>query len=106
MAIDNRFARLLEAVRRVRGVGRYPHLRQEFYPEWAGSDSGANDFLYEMSSDKNMVQDAAELVPELVESLERAVRWLRRLEGEYPGCLNPDAIEKHLMPAITKAIGN
>lgn len=28
--------------------------------------------------------------------LDNAIRWLRRLEGEYPGCLNQDAIEKHL----------
>ena len=29
--------------------------------------------------------------------LATAVRWLRRLEREHPGCLNPGAIEKHLV---------
>jgi hypothetical protein len=32
----------------------------------------------------------------LIEMVETAIRWLRRLEREYPGCLNADAIEKHL----------
>jgi hypothetical protein len=33
----------------------------------------------------------------LKERLDTAVRWLRRLEQEHPGCLNPDAIDKHLL---------
>ena len=43
--------------------------------------------------------------PELLEALETAVRWLRRLETEYKGCLNEDAIDKHLMKAVVKAKG-
>ena len=30
------------------------------------------------------------------EKLATAIRWLRRLEKQYPGCINADAIEKHL----------
>ena len=44
-------------------------------------------------------------VAELLEALERATQWLRRLEKEYPKCLNDDAIEKHLEPVISKAKG-
>lgn len=35
------------------------------------------------------------------EALETAVQWLRRLEKEHPGCLNDDAIDKHLMPSLS-----
>ena len=43
---------------------------------------------------------------ELINALETAIRWLRRLEDGYPGCLNDDAIAKHLQPALDKAKGN
>lgn len=33
---------------------------------------------------------------EAQEKLKTAIRWLRRLEKEFPGCLNEDAIDKHL----------
>ncbi len=45
---------------------------------------------------------AAEGYAGVVEALERAIMWLRRLEFEYPGCLNNDAIEKRLEPALAK----
>lgn len=38
----------------------------------------------------------------ILSSLETAIRWLRRLEKEYPGCLNDSAIDKHLTPALTE----
>ncbi len=40
---------------------------------------------------------------DLLAALETAVRWLRRLEVEYPGCLNEDAIGKHLTPVLVRA---
>lgn len=36
----------------------------------------------------------------LQESLKTAIRWLRRLEQEYPKCLNEDAITKHLESSL------
>lgn len=42
------------------------------------------------------LEAANRLNAELMEKLERAIKWLRRLEKDYPGCLNDDAIEKHL----------
>lgn len=32
----------------------------------------------------------------LFDRLNKAIHWLRRLEEEYPGCINKDAIAKHL----------
>jgi hypothetical protein len=42
---------------------------------------------------------------ELLETLKRAEQWLRRLEQEHPGCLNPGAIDRHITPAISGAEG-
>lgn len=43
--------------------------------------------------------------PDLAEGLEMAIRWLRRLEQEHPGCLNGDAISKHLQSRLGRAKG-
>ena len=40
--------------------------------------------------------------PALLSALETSIRWLRRLEKEHPGCLNEDAIDKHLMKVIDR----
>ncbi len=51
-----------------------------------------------------MVAELAELRAErdrLRETLQRAIKWLRRIEAEYPGCLNDDAISRHLESALT-----
>lgn len=37
-----------------------------------------------------------ECAKNLKNSLGIAVRWLRRLEKEYPGCLNEGAIDRHI----------
>lgn len=42
-----------------------------------------------------LVKSRAEVL-DLQERLATAVRWLRRLEAEYPGCLNEGAIERHI----------
>ena len=55
---------------------------------------------------KNVIADLYPLMEliqqrdELYRTLQRSIAWLRRLEIEHPGCLNSDAIDKHLMPAI------
>ncbi len=40
---------------------------------------------------------------ELLETLKRAIKWLRRIEKDYPDALNNDSISKHLDPTVTKA---
>jgi hypothetical protein len=38
-----------------------------------------------------------ELTKELHEKLARAISWLQRIEKQYPGSVNPGAIERHLI---------
>jgi hypothetical protein len=47
---------------------------------------------------------AANCHNELVETLDRAVRWLRRIQREYPGSVNDDAIDKHLIPVLNRTM--
>ena len=42
----------------------------------------------------------------LVAALALAIQWLRRLEQTHPGCLNDDAIAKHLLPVLVSAKGD
>lgn len=37
------------------------------------------------------------LTASLYERLNRAIAWLKRIEVQYPGSINPGAIERHLM---------
>lgn len=48
---------------------------------------------------RDLIRENAALsegIDTLTSKLETAIRWLRRLEKQYPGCLNPDAIDAHL----------
>ena len=66
---------------------------------------GANGgVLFEgMSESLARTVAAGSVAKELFEGLETAIRWLRRLEREYPGCLNDDAIDKHLQRRLALA---
>lgn len=39
-------------------------------------------------------------IAELESGLKRSITWLERIQSEYPGSLNHDAIDKHLRPLL------
>lgn len=105
-AVDDRRRAALKNIRIVAGDHDVCWLQDVHQRDHLGGFKGDHEAADAVDAvglaNANLIVLAVNTHADLVAALETAVRWLKRLEQEHPGCLNDDAIDKHLMPALEK----